>query len=137
MNTMLLTIFTLSIIQLLSNIHNTAAFTVPSSCVRCRFFTRQTSLHNSNEASAEESIQPLKKNDSGETYFELSPKRRFTVSKWRGDVRLDIREFYEKDGKMLPGTKGLSLTMDQYKIIRDLIQDGTVDDIIQDVEGDD
>ena len=37
---------------------------------------------------------------------------------------------------MLPGKKGLSLTLKEYKIMRNLIQDGTVDDIINELEGD-
>ena len=76
----------------------------------------------------------LKTNEKGETYFELSPDRRFTICKWQGETRVDIREFYEKEGKMLPGKKGLSLTMDQLKIVKDFIQDGTVDDMIREME---
>ena len=52
-------------------------------------------------------------------------------------MRLDIREFYEKNGEILPGKKGLSLTMEQFNIIKDFIQDGTVDDIIRGLEDDD
>lgn len=47
---------------------------------------------------------------------------------------MDIREFYERDGKMLPGKKGLSLTMDQLNIVKEFIQDGTVDDMIREIE---
>ena len=92
--------------------------------------------HETNE-DAISSIPTLKTNDQGETYFDLSPDRRFTVCKWRGNVRLDIREFYEKNGEILPGKKGLSLTMEQFNIIKDFIQDGTVDDIIRGLEDDD
>jgi hypothetical protein len=91
--------------------------------------------HETNE-DAISSIPTLKTNDQGETYFDLSPDRRFTVCKWRGNVRFDIREFYDKNGEMLPGKKGLSLTMEQFNIIKDFIQDGTVDDIISGLEDD-
>mmetsp|Transcript_10142 Transcript_10142/g.15221 ORF Transcript_10142/g.15221 Transcript_10142/m.15221 type:complete len:188 (-) Transcript_10142:381-944(-) len=89
-----------------------------------------------NEDASIHGVPTLKTNDQGETYFDLAPDRRFTVCKWRGNVRLDIREFYEKNGKMLPGKKGLSLTMEQFNIIKDFIQDGTVDDIIRELEDD-
>jgi hypothetical protein len=30
-----------------------------------------------------------------------------TVRNWRGKINVDIREFYPKDGNLLPGKKGL------------------------------
>jgi len=108
-----------------------------------RRYLHKTQLYQSKSNGDEEhenedaiSIPTLKTNDQGETYFDLSPDRRFTVCKWRGNVRFDIREFYDKNGEMLPGKKGLSLTMEQFNIIKDFIQDGTVDDIISGLEDD-
>ncbi|KAL3721362.1 hypothetical protein ACJRO7_033793 [Eucalyptus globulus] len=42
---------------------------------------------------------------------ELSKNRRLTVRSWHGSVVVDIREFYVKDGKSLPGKKGLFFTL--------------------------
>jgi hypothetical protein len=93
-------------------------------------------LYSSDKELSENDVPPLRKNENDETYFELSPKRRFSVCEWQGNVKIDVREFYEKGGEMLPGKKGLSLTLKEYKIMRNLIQDGTVDDIINELEGD-
>jgi hypothetical protein len=34
---------------------------------------------------------------------------RVRVCKWRGKIRLDIREFYRRDGVLRPGQKGVSI----------------------------
>ena len=43
---------------------------------------------------------------------ELSPMRRAVVSKYKGMIFLNIREYYEKNGVKLPGQKGVTLTKD-------------------------
>ncbi|KAK9668417.1 hypothetical protein RND81_13G059200 [Saponaria officinalis] len=44
----------------------------------------------------------------------LSEKRRVTIQDFRGKTLVSIREFYKKDGKFLPTSKGISLTAEQW-----------------------
>ncbi|GMI67175.1 hypothetical protein like AT5G09250 [Hibiscus trionum] len=50
---------------------------------------------------------------------EISKNRRVTVRNWNGKIWVDIREFYVKDGKQMPGKKGISLSLDQWNVLRD------------------
>jgi len=83
----------------------------------------------------EEAPEEIKRNEAGDRYFDLSSKKRLTIRKWKGNTLLDIREYYEKNEKMLPGKKGISLTTSQYDSLRDLIKNGAIDKSIQDAEG--
>ena len=44
-------------------------------------------------------------------------------------------QFYEKGGKTLPGKKGISLTLEQYKALKGVIMDGSLDEQIKELEG--
>ncbi|OLN93045.1 putative RNA polymerase II transcriptional coactivator [Colletotrichum chlorophyti] len=53
----------------------------------------------------------------GNSFWDLSNKRRIGVSQFKNNTFVNIREFYEKDGDMLPGKKGISLTVTQYEAL--------------------
>ncbi|XP_044470128.1 RNA polymerase II transcriptional coactivator KIWI-like [Mangifera indica] len=54
---------------------------------------------------------------------EISKNRRVSVRNWQGKIWIDIREFFVKDGKKLPGKKGILLSVDQWNILRDHVED--------------
>ena len=84
----------------------------------------------------EAEVAQAKTNDQDESYYELSNKKRLTIRKWKGNLMVDLREFYEKNDKQLPGKKGISLTLDQYKTLRDLVKSGAIDNILKEEGGD-
>ena len=61
------------------------------------------------------------KTGSDEIAYELTKKKRVSVSKWKGKILINFREFYEKDGQMLPTKKGICLTEDSWIILKSLI----------------
>ncbi|XP_020234952.1 RNA polymerase II transcriptional coactivator KIWI [Cajanus cajan] len=63
--------------------------------------------------------------DDSDSIFvcEISKNRRVSVRNWQGRVVVDIREFYLKDGKQMPGKKGISLTMDQWNVLRGHVEE--------------
>ena len=66
-------------------------------------------MDDSQPNSSKSSKQPAKKSSGGdgdETSFQLENNRYVKVREFRGKVYVDIREFYEKDGELLPGKKG-------------------------------
>mmetsp|Transcript_32465 Transcript_32465/g.38804 ORF Transcript_32465/g.38804 Transcript_32465/m.38804 type:complete len:113 (-) Transcript_32465:169-507(-) len=89
------------------------------------------------EEEDEKKMKVLEKNDSGEQFLKLGAKKRLTVRTFKSMVLIDIREFYEKGEKMLPGKKGISLTLDQYKAVRESMVDGTIDAAIKNLQEDD
>lgn len=49
--------------------------------------------------------------------LQLSSKRRVGISEYKGNATIAIREYYEKDGKHLPGKSGINLTTEQFSIL--------------------
>ncbi|KAG5748964.1 hypothetical protein H9Q69_009268 [Fusarium xylarioides] len=60
------------------------------------------------------SVESDGKDDDGNPFWELSNKRRVGVSDFSKKTFVNIREYYDKDGKTLPGKKGISLSIEQY-----------------------
>jgi hypothetical protein len=47
--------------------------------------------------------------------YQISTRRFVGVSKYGGKLLVNIREYYEKDGALAPGAKGISLTVAQFE----------------------
>ncbi|XP_073830089.1 single stranded-binding protein c31A [Musca autumnalis] len=45
----------------------------------------------------------------------LEKQRQVRINEFRGKKLIDIREYYEKNGELLPGKKGISLSVTQWK----------------------
>ena len=61
------------------------------------------------------------KDENGDPYWEISKNRRVTISTFKGKKMVSIREYYEQGGKMLPGKKGISMMMEQYGALIELL----------------
>ncbi|KLJ12658.1 hypothetical protein EMPG_12331 [Blastomyces silverae] len=63
-----------------------------------------------------------KKIDSnGDFYWNISRLRRLTVSSFKGRTMVSVREYYEKDGQELPGKKGISMPLEQFNAMVQLL----------------
>ena len=66
-----------------------------------------------------------------EVKFILDDKKRITVHKFKGKIKVDIREFYEDKGEMKPGKKGISLSLENWEKLKGFIDniDESVDNL--------
>ncbi|KDO34374.1 hypothetical protein SPRG_01510 [Saprolegnia parasitica CBS 223.65] len=65
----------------------------------------------------------LESAEEGAIAFAVSAKRRATIRKFKSMLLIDFREFYDKDGAQMPGSKGISLSIDQWKKFQELAED--------------
>ncbi|XP_076356079.1 activated RNA polymerase II transcriptional coactivator p15-like [Tachypleus tridentatus] len=67
--------------------------------------------------------------DNDSNMFQLSKMRFVNVREFRGKVMVDIREYYEANGDLKPGKKGISLNMEQWNALKHRIDE--IDDAIK------
>ncbi|XP_023231488.1 activated RNA polymerase II transcriptional coactivator p15 isoform X2 [Centruroides vittatus] len=61
--------------------------------------------------------------------FQLSKMRYVSVREFRGKVMVDIREYYDSNGDLKPGKKGICLSLDQWNSLKEHID--SIDDAIK------
>ena len=66
-----------------------------------------------------------------EVAFLLDKRKRVTVHKFKGQLKVDIREYYDDNGTMKPGKKGLSLNLDNWNKLKEFMDkiDEAIDNI--------
>ncbi|CAG4971943.1 unnamed protein product [Parnassius apollo] len=64
---------------------------------------------------AEKKAKMGSRTEDKEPTWVLQGKKLVKVREFKGKVYVDIREFYEKNGELLPGKKGISLTPEQWR----------------------
>ena len=84
--------------------------------------------------SAKSEPSAILRNSEGDAYAELgNGRKRCTVRKYKDAILVDVREFYEKDGAQLPGKKGISLTVEQWRAL--VANVSALDDEVKALEG--
>ncbi|XP_026732322.1 RNA polymerase II transcriptional coactivator-like [Trichoplusia ni] len=58
--------------------------------------------------------------DDKEPTWVLQGKKLVKIREFKGKLYIDIREFYEKNGELLPGKKGISMTPEQWRKLMSL-----------------
>ena len=66
----------------------------------------------------DEKEKKLKLPFEDDNYFKLSQKKYANKSVFKGKTYINIRELYEKDGKMLPSKKGITLTKEEWETFK-------------------
>ena len=56
-------------------------------------------------------------NGSGERLYKLGGNKFASVSEYKGQPQVGLREYYEKDGAWAPGRRGINLTIEQFSAL--------------------
>ncbi|KAK9881241.1 hypothetical protein WA026_015359 [Henosepilachna vigintioctopunctata] len=84
----------------------------------------------SDSDSGPEDRGPAKKQKKSEdNSWDLGKNRFVKLSEFKGKWYVNIREFYEADGDLKPGKKGIMLTMEQWQKFKGIVDD--VDEAIK------
>jgi hypothetical protein len=83
------------------------------------------------DESDDEAEKPAKKkaktkksdDDSAEKFWDLGKNKAVSVSEFKGQVFVNIREYYndKESGERKPGKKGIALSKEQWKVLKSVI----------------
>uniref|UniRef100_A0A1E1WMW0 Transcriptional coactivator p15 (PC4) C-terminal domain-containing protein n=1 Tax=Pectinophora gossypiella TaxID=13191 RepID=A0A1E1WMW0_PECGO len=76
--------------------------------------TTDQSIEIHHQIKKAKTTQSTRTNDKEPTWV-LQGKKLVKVREFKGKCYVDVREFYEKNGELLPGKKGISLTPEQWR----------------------
>jgi len=62
-----------------------------------------------------------KSKKSDDESWQLDKTRMVKINEFRGKIFVDIREYYEANGELKPGKKGISLSASQYQKLKEII----------------
>ncbi|KAK9926937.1 hypothetical protein M0R45_024144 [Rubus argutus] len=75
--------------------------------------------HQQEQQEPAEENQDREYDDNGDLVIcRLSHKRKVTVQEFKGKPLVSLREFFTKEGKELPTSKGISLTEEQWSVFK-------------------
>lgn len=63
-----------------------------------------------------------KTGENGERYIALSKNKRISITCFKGKSYVNIREYYEKDGKLLPTKKGIALDDIAWRLLKENVE---------------
>lgn len=70
-----------------------------------------------------------KKSSDDDTGYSLGKNRFIKLSEFKGKWYINIREYYNADGELRPGKKGIMLSLEQWQKLK-----GFVDDLDEDIK---
>jgi hypothetical protein len=56
---------------------------------------------------------------TGESIYKLSGNKFASVSDFKGNHSIDLREYYMKDDNWMPGKKGIRVTVEQFEVLQE------------------
>jgi hypothetical protein len=62
-------------------------------------------------------------------HWDLGQKKRVSINVFRGKTLIDIREYYEDEGELKPGKKGISLTKEQWEKLKKQMEE--IDEVLE------
>ena len=84
------------------------------------------------KVNAEKTVEENKNDEENKFVFILDNRKRVTVEKYRGEKKVDIREFYESKGVMRPCKRGINLNVDNWNKLKEYMKE--IDEAITKIE---